>query len=266
VDYRHLLGILVGMRVAARVRIWTFPGRIDMRGRYIDFISSYCDGWCERCTFTDRCSVFAVKIALHMCEGDAGAAIELAVGTPPPRSPAEARRRQRFAAEIAEVAPTKEEIAVSAREEDLREERVDESPITTAAMRVALLAHSWIRDHADALAATATGVVKEALEVATHDAFLIAAKLHRALCGRDRNQYGDRDDHGIQNDWNGSAKVALICITRSATAWEILGDATADPDATQIAVELRGLARIVEGTFPDAWKFRRPGFDSAKLR
>ena len=25
-----------------------------MRGRYIDFISAYCDSWCERCAFTDR--------------------------------------------------------------------------------------------------------------------------------------------------------------------------------------------------------------------
>ena len=29
----------------------------------IDFISSYCDRWCERCAF-DRCSAFACDIAL----------------------------------------------------------------------------------------------------------------------------------------------------------------------------------------------------------
>jgi hypothetical protein len=29
----------------------------------IDFISAYCDRWCERCAFTERCSVFAVKVA-----------------------------------------------------------------------------------------------------------------------------------------------------------------------------------------------------------
>jgi hypothetical protein len=35
----------------------------------IDFISEYCDRWCERCAFTSRCSAYAVQIATAMCEG-----------------------------------------------------------------------------------------------------------------------------------------------------------------------------------------------------
>jgi hypothetical protein len=50
-----------------------------MSAERIDFISSDCDRWCERCAFTDRCSSFAVHIAAGMC-GDLAAAIELAVG------------------------------------------------------------------------------------------------------------------------------------------------------------------------------------------
>src|SRR5918994_7887981 len=37
---------------------------------YIDFISAYCDRWCERCAFTNRCSAYAVDIAAAMCGGD----------------------------------------------------------------------------------------------------------------------------------------------------------------------------------------------------
>ena len=51
-----------------------------MAKRYIDFISAYCDSRCERCAFTERCSHFAVKSALAMCDGDMRAALELAVG------------------------------------------------------------------------------------------------------------------------------------------------------------------------------------------
>ena len=51
--------------------------------RYIDFISAYCDRWCERCTFTERCSLFAVQAALAMCEGDDEQAMELAIGRAP---------------------------------------------------------------------------------------------------------------------------------------------------------------------------------------
>ena len=55
---------------------------------YIDFISAYCDRWCERCAFTERCSQFAVSVARTMCDGDFNAAIELAIGAPRvPREP-----------------------------------------------------------------------------------------------------------------------------------------------------------------------------------
>jgi hypothetical protein len=34
----------------------------------IDFISAYCDSWCERCAYTTRCSAFAVRVATAMCD------------------------------------------------------------------------------------------------------------------------------------------------------------------------------------------------------
>ena len=50
--------------------------------RYIDFISAYCDRWCERCAFTERCSLFAVQCAMAMCD-DEREAMELSVGRAP---------------------------------------------------------------------------------------------------------------------------------------------------------------------------------------
>jgi hypothetical protein len=37
-----------------------------MSGDRIDFISAYCDRWCERCALTTRCSAYAVEAALAM--------------------------------------------------------------------------------------------------------------------------------------------------------------------------------------------------------
>lgn len=236
-----------------------------MRGRYIDFISSYCDGWCERCRFTDRCSVYAVQIALEMCDGNEEEAIELAVGAPPPRSAAEAKRRERWAEEMASIVPSEQEFAEFEREEEARDDRVAESPVTTASERAWLLSHRWLRDHAERVRTGASAALTEAIDVATHDCFFIHAKVRRALSGHDRHTHEREDDHRIQNDWNGSAKVALISITRSTTAWDSIADATQDPDAAQVAAELRALQRHVESAFPDARKFRRPGFD-ARLR
>ena len=234
----------------------------DMRGQYIDFISSYCDRWCERCPFTDRCSAHAVEIAMQMC-GDFTEAVELAVGAPPPRTEKEARRRQQFAEEIASIPePTPDEMKAYQREHDEREERIEETAVTTASERVLLLSRRWLDDYAEGLSRDAKGPLAEALEIASWDSFFIAVKLHRALSGADEERpRGRRGRLPTQTDWNGSAKVALISIIRSATAWDVIADATGDPDAAQVARELRDLQHEVEKTFPQAWKFQRPGFD-----
>jgi hypothetical protein len=235
-----------------------------MRGQYIDFISAYCDRWCDRCQFTERCSSFAVEQAVGMCEGDVEAGIELAIGAPPPRTEAEAERRKQRDEEIAAIPePTGEEMKAFEREEEQRDERINGTSLTSASMRVALLSRRWLKDHAARLAKSASRELVEALEVARWDSTLIAAKVHRAQHGYDDRQRMSLG-HRIQNDWNGSAKVALISIVRSIGAWQVIADATGDPDARQVATELQTLQQEVEKQFPAAWKFRRPGFDGVR--
>jgi hypothetical protein len=234
-----------------------------MRGNYIDFISSYCDRWCERCAFTDRCSVYAVQVATAMCDGDFTAGLELAVGAPPPQTAEERERREHFLEELNDLAPTHEEAAAWEREMDEQDERLDELPVTTTAETTWLLAQGWLEDHSERLAEGAPPAVAEALKIASWDCFFIPVKLHRALHGRDSFLRGKApEDDPVQNDWNGTAKVALISIVRSVDAWDTLADATRDPDARQIADALHRLRREVEQSFPDAWKFVRPGFDA----
>lgn len=238
-----------------------------MRGNYIDFISSYCDRWCERCAFTDRCSAYAVQVATAMCDGDFSAGLELAVGTPPPHTEQDRLRREEFLEELDDLTPTQEEAAAWEREMDEQEERLDELPLTTSAETVWLLGQGWLADHTERLSSHPSPAVAEALQVAAWDCFFIPVKLHRALHGRDTFQRGEApDDDPVQNDWNGTAKVALISIDRSIQAWDTLAHATADPDAVQVAGALRSLQRDVEQGFPDAWRFKRPGFDNAPPR
>jgi hypothetical protein len=104
--------------------------------------------------------------------------------------------------------------------------------------------------------------VKEAFEIAAWDAHFIAAKLARALQGRLEFAAGDAFiDDPIQNDWNGSAKVALISIERSAHAWRTLADATGEDTPSALAGQLVDLRRLVEAEFPAVRQFVRPGFD-----
>ena len=230
-----------------------------MSGDRIDFISAYCDRWCERCAFTTRCSAYAVHAALAMCDGDFAAALELAVGAPPDERAPERRRIKRH---WTEYQPTAQELAVVGKEMDERDERIDESPLTTDALIVSTLMDDWLSAHGTSLADHQDRIVREAFEVAAWDCHLIEVKVHRALSGRDEAEHGEAiDDDQIQNDWNGSAKVALISMDRSIAAWNTLAAATVDPDAAAIAQRLHGLRLELERTFPDAMKFVRPGFD-----
>jgi hypothetical protein len=237
-----------------------------MRGNYIDFISAYCDRWCERCAFTDRCSAYAVDVATEMCGGDFEAGIELAVGAPPPMNEAEAKRREAFVAALPNVEPTAAEMEEYTREHDAREERLDEQRLTTASQMTMLVSRAWLANHSERLLNDAPAELADAIAVARWDVFLIYVKLRRALRGRDESR-GWRFGRGrIQNDWNGSAKLALLLIERSAVAWDTLAKATADPDAADVAGRLRMLQRQVDEEFPQARRFRRPGFDDGRRK
>lgn len=243
------------------------PDDIFLRENRIDFISAYCDRWCERCPFTSRCSAYAVHVATAMCGGDFKAGLELAVGQPPPATEEEARRRQALLDELAGFDVTDAEMAEFERHYAAHRERVEAEPLTTASMSVSMLAYDWLRANRERIAASGHARAKAALEILEWDAGLISAKLHRALSGRDDFLQGnDFDDHPVQNDWNGSAKVALISITRSAAAWDVVAEATGDRHAGALAAELRRLRRDVERAFPDAWHFVRPGFDERAAR
>ena len=222
----------------------------------IDFISAYCDRWCERCAFTTRCSTFLAQAAIAMC-GDAEEGLELALGTPHPVG----RERTSHAvpdwlADLANTEETPAEQAEFDRQERERETRVADTAIVKTARIYSLLSYRWLVARHEQLIARADRVLREALEIAEHDALFISAKLYRALSGRDRHSE-DEDDHPIQNDWNGSAKVALISLERSEAAWRAIAAAMTDATAMAFADQLRDLRCEVENAFPHARSFVR---------
>jgi hypothetical protein len=65
------------------------------------------------------------------------------------------------------------------------------------------------------------------------------------------------------HDSDGSAKIALIAIDRSLSAWRLMQNAL--PEKTEsivpMLIELEKLRRGIEQIFPRARDFIRPGFD-----
>jgi hypothetical protein len=251
-------------------RLARFDRRVPsdrMNAGRIDFISSYCDRWCERCAFTERCSAFACQVAQGMC-GDAAAAIELAVGRPQPEE-GEAGEPVggQWVDEFVNVQPSAEDIAEFDRNETARRVRLDGAPVAVMAKAFMLRSTAWLKQHRGGIVESADPVVREALDVVAWDTYFISAKLHRALDGHDRARHGEDecDDHPVQNDWNGSVKVALISLERSELAWRLIGDATGGSPASALGDAVGNLRAIVLAEFPQAMMFVRPGFDEPWL-
>jgi len=222
-----------------------------MRSNRIAFISEYCDRWCERCAFTTRCAAYAVQAALGMC-GDLKEALELAIGAPM------AVGDTRPPVELEFVTPKPDERRALAAAIDTHAREIKSAPLTRNAMDVAIAEHRWLHEHA-AIRDSADPLVREAIEVIRRHSVFIGGKLARALLGR--TSADDSGDDAIQNDWNGSAKIALIAIERSESGWQTVAEVTRDVGAAAIASSFAALRDEVENAFPFARLFKRPGFD-----
>jgi len=234
-----------------------------MARHYIDFISAYCDSWCERCAFTDRCSNFAVTSALAMCDGDLEAAIELAIGTAqvPGAGPPMKIEERMTEALGAYQEPTRQELDRIGREMDARNERCRRHPLAEKSYDYCVAARRWLDGHPDPPEGNAPPALADAFEIVRWDCFLIHVKTKRALRGRDEDSKGRLWRRRVQNDWNGSAKVALISLERSERAWRAIAAAGRDEGACVLAGMLAALLEATRREFPRAMEFRRPGFD-----
>jgi hypothetical protein len=238
----------------AHIFAWHHDRKMSsMRTDRIEFISEYCDRWCERCAFTSRCAAYAVQAALGMC-GDLKEALQLAVGVPM----AVGGTRPSVAFEF--VKPTRDEQQAFEVAVDAHAKRIKEAPMTKHALEVAVAEHRWLHDHA-AMRDRGDAVVREAVAVILRGSVFIGGKLARALHGSDDQIGQNWDDDPVQNDWNGSAKIALIAIERSEAAWQTIAQATGDVAAAELASSLASLRGEVEDAFPFARLFKRPGFD-----
>lgn len=112
---------------------------------------------------------------------------------------------------------------------------------------------------ADSLEEKETG---EALDRVNWYLDIIQAKVRRALLGYQQCSQALDPKLG-EEDYNGSAKVALIGIECSVKSWEILKKycPTLEKEISHILVVLEQLNRDIEQRFPGAKGFLRPGFD-----
>jgi hypothetical protein len=242
--------------------------------RHIPGIYNYCDRWCERCPLTGRCLNFAMEEE----SGSRAEDLDLA--------------NDQFWEKISESF----QLAFSLLQDLAEEEGIDPDAVVdepeadkvrvvhllpSQAQRYAMLVDEWVKDNGDwiepeprqfpdhlhlikELPSTRKNPIsrKEALEVILWYQVFLPPKLGRALNSKAEEMETEED--GYPKDSDGSAKIALIGIDRSLSAWGELAAQWEGEGAAirKIVHHLTRLREMVEKEFPRARAFLRPGFDT----
>ena len=246
---------------------------------FISGIYNYCDRWCERCPLTSRCANYA------LCEEQ--------FADPKTRDINNEAFWQKLTAvlqltldmvkETAEQegidlnSPDAEKVVA---EERFNEETARNHDCSRAAKTYGKMVDNWFdsakglfEEKGDALKVKAqlkipdanpsaeVSIIKDVVEIIRWYQHQIYIKLMRAIHGELEERPEILDD--FSKDSDGSAKVALIAIDRSISAWGNMrkyfperGD-----DIIDLLVHLDRLRRKIEKVFPVARAFVRPGCD-----
>ena len=248
--------------------------------RFIAGIYNYCDRWCERCIFTSRCMNYALS--------------EQQFNDPESRD----INNKTFWNKLDEILSITLEMVrekakemgididsinyeTTAEENERIHKTTKEQPYSLAAMEYIRMIDNWLKSNeenfetkADELASLAEACIpgtcpyKEVVNI--NDCFdvigwykhQIYVKLCRAASGIIRSETENIDY--IQEDADGSAKIAIIGIERSIAAWSSLLEYLPEQghDIFYLLIILKRLLSIVEAAFPNARAFVRPGFDT----
>ena len=246
--------------------------RLAANPNFVPGIYNYCDRWCERCAFTDKCLNYALD------------------DKRPPDQTTPDTDNEAFWKELSEIfRVTLDMIQEMAREEGIDLDSVDlevaekerrsikkaaeEHPCSRAAKAYSEHVNDWF-DSTDDLfeqktdelnlqaqlelpnsdpVGDASGI-KDAVEVIRWYQHFIYVKILRAFRGR-------LDD--LADDSNGSAKVALIAMDRSLAAWGRMYEhfPHQQDEILDVLVRLEQLRRKAWAEFPNAMAFIRPGLD-----
>ena len=248
-----------------------------MGSEYISGIFNYCDKWCERCALSSRCMVFRA-------EAEKGRLNK----TPEMNDEFWQEISDMFKETLVKLKQLMEERGIEMEEptwEELDENEkleqyVESHPLTLISETYFKQAHNWLNSNRMIITEktdeykrlfqsdpTNMNYIDKALKINDYVEIiawyhsLITVKINRALFSKIFDD--DSEDDEIQNDANGSAKVALKGVERSIVAWKELSDLLKEEDS-EIYRQLAILMKIKEGihqSFPGAEKFIRPGFD-----
>jgi hypothetical protein len=235
-------------------------------------IHNYCDRWCEKCAFTDRCGSFSIEKEFAKDE---------------------LMNEEQLWTYLSVMLETSLELLKSHAEElgielddpnvpiekplDSRSSSAN-SPILFEASKYSVIAQDWLESNQIALENLDALLFEKGaeelfieefsdpsftslMEVIAYYKDFIAVKLRRAT-KQDLEKSSSLKELASY-DSNGSAKIALIAIDRTIGSWASILKRmpSREDDLLSILVILQKLRCLVEAEFPEARNFHRPGFD-----
>jgi len=248
--------------------------------RFIAGIYNYCDRWCERCRFTDRCRVYdqeQKQLERHLLRGE------------DPDDPAVFM--QDVADSLSEALGMLEQMAAESGLENDAEPCL--LPIERGSDPLAAQAERWgmrvgallarmradlpaigqdLAGQTDALSDREQGEVIQALE-GVRDAYEVLAQYHllipvkMARAARGEAKAEDEGDPerspGRWDDALGTAKLVHECLGKAAAALWCAAELSRDwqDEALPLAAEAESLRQQIDRRFPGHPHFRRPGLD-----
>jgi hypothetical protein len=231
----------------------------------IQGIYHYCHRRCERCAFTGRCFLYRENQEEARRHGELGFGDEVHASLQ--HTVNLVREREGI------------DLEQTFGDTDSAVEAVQQEPLNDA---VAAVERDSLYMRAKSCATAAHAVVNplrelspfhewppnvgEAIDTISWHAGEIPAKIFRGLSGR--AEVGGASEDPIQNDWNGSVKVARLAIRESCAAWEVLfavGETPLDAPIRQMRERLEQIDLELAARFPLAMEFVRPGFDEPEV-
>lgn len=236
----------------------------DNSKKYITGIYNYCDRWCEHCKFTNRCSNFCInaEIEKNRSEGD--------------KVNLWKELNDIFKANFSMIREIENELDIDPEDKcentfDIGKDNSDviNHPLMVISKEYSLNVVNWLEKNLEFFTTISccesphsgnnNEKLNDAVEIIQWYSIFISAKINRALSG-----LGEKyDEPGLQNDTDGSAKIALIAIEKSLSAFETVYQSLNDmeDDALLYLSRLSKIEALTKKTFPKAEKFKRPGFD-----
>jgi hypothetical protein len=247
--------------------------------KYISGVYNYCDRWCERCPFTNRCLNYEISED-HFADPESRDINNELFWQ---------KLSETFQATLELVNEMMEEQGIDIDSDDIEEikkeeekirETVDNHQLIISAKEYVNMVKRWYESTEDLFLEKEidlnnkveldlpkenpdkeAAAILDAVDVITWYLHFIQVKLMRAIHGELEDRFELPDE--FPKDSDGSAKTALIAIDRSISAWGKMLNYFPDQEDElyNILIKLEQLRRNAEEKFPEARAFVRAGFD-----